>query len=171
MKKLILSLFCMMFSYNANAVILSPHVGIDYVGSKPNSFDLSEYSSVSVNAGIKILSFISVEGYYQEAFSIDAEKGHTNPSSYGVDVVGDLLNLGVVELLSSVGYGQYNLSGGELNKHQKDYETGAFRVGLGGQINLTNNLGIRAMYRYVMPDSSFVDNIQEISVGLRFYFF
>ena len=40
------------------------------------------------------------------------------------------------------------------------------------QININENLGIRAMYRYVFPDSNFLKkNAQELTIGLRYYFF
>lgn len=174
MKKLYLSLVMIMFSFNANAFIVSPHVGIDYVSTTPNGYgDLDSQNGASFSAGIKALGFVSLEAFYQKFLTTDASyKTRTNPSAYGVDAVFDTLNLGVVELLTTVGYGKYNLSGGKFDKKIADFEGKTYRAGFGAQFNPTGNIGIRAMYRYVFPEDKFLKkNMQELSIGVRYYFF
>lgn len=174
MKKLCILFTAILFSFNAEAFIVSPHVGLDYVSATPNGFgDIDSLNGGTLSVGVKALGFVSVEGYYQKYFSTDASNGtKTKPSAYGLDAVFDTLNLGVVELLTTVGYGKYTLDGGHLNKKLNDFETNAYRAGFGIQLNPTSNIGIRAMYRYVFPeDDVFKKNIQELTVGVRYYFF
>lgn len=174
MKKIYLTLFAMLISFNAHAFIISPHVGLDYVSSTPNGFgDIDNLNGISLNAGVKALGFLSVEGFYQKYKSQNALDGtNSKPQSYGIDLVTDTLNLGIVEVLTSVGYAKYTLDGGKINHRMKNFEGSAYRLGFGGQVNLTDNIGIRAMYRYVLPDSNFLKkNIQELTIGLRYYFF
>ena len=174
MKKIYLALVAMLISFNAHAFIISPHVGLDYVSATPNGFgDIDSLNGGAVSAGVKVLGFLSVEGYYRQYASTDAFGGSkTKPAAYGIDLVSDTLNLGVVELLTTVGYGKYTLDGGNLNKKMEDFEGTAYRAGFGAQFNPTDNIGIRAMYRYVFPeDDTFKKNIQEFTVGIRYYFF
>lgn len=174
MKKLYLTLVALLISFNANAFIISPHIGLDYVSATPNGYgDIDNLNGGTVSVGVKALGFLSVEGYYQQYFSTDASKGSTTkPSAYGVDLVADALNLGIVEVLTTVGYGKYTLDGGRLDKKLQDFEGEAYRVGLGAQINPTDSIGIRAMYRWVIPEEDmFKKNVQELTVGLRYYFF
>ena len=145
MKKIyvLMAAAAMLFSTEAKAFIVSPHVGLDYVSATPNGFgDIDSLNGGAVSAGVKVLGFLSVEGFYQQYASTDAFGGSkTKPAAYGIDLVSDTLNLGVVELLTTV-------------------------------FNLNDNIGIRAMYRYVFPeDDTFKKNVQELTVGIRYYFF
>lgn len=163
-----------LLSFNAQAFIVSPHVGIDYISATPNGFGkIDSLNGGAVSVGVKALGFLSVEGYYQKYLSTDAAYGSkTKPAAYGIDAVFDTLNLGVVEILTTVGYGKYTLDGGNLDKKMKDFEGDAYRAGIGVQFNPTSNIGIRAMYRYVFPeDDVFKKNVQELTVGVRYYFF
>ena len=174
MKNLYLTLVALLISFNANAFIISPHIGLDYVSATPNGYgDIDNLNGGTVSVGVKALGFLSVEGYYQQYFSTDASKGSTTkPSAYGVDLVFDTLNLGVVELLTTVGYGKYSLDGGILDKDLNKFEGSSYRLGFGGQINPTDKIGIRAMYRYIFPEEKlFKKNVQELSIGIRYYFF
>lgn len=174
MKKIFLIMATVLFSYNANAFLISPHVGIDYVSTTPNGYgDLDRLNGASLSAGVKALGFVSLEAYYQKFLTTDASyKTRTNPSAYGVDAVFDVLNLGMVEVLSTVGYGKYCLDGGKFDKKIDDFEGNAYRAGVGAQLNPTGNIGIRAMYRYVFPEDKFLKkNMQEFTVGVRYYFF
>ncbi|MCM1324433.1 MAG: porin family protein [Acetobacter sp.] len=174
MKKLYLTLAATMLSFNANAFIVSPHVGLDYVSATPNGYgNIDSLNGGALSVGVKALGMVSVEGYYQKFFSTDAAHGSkTKPAAYGVDAVFDTLNLGVVELLTTVGYGKYSLDGGRLNSKMKGFEDKTYRAGFGAQFNPTSNIGIRAMYRYVFPeDKFFKKNVQELTVGVRYYFF
>ena len=88
-----------------------------------------------------------------------------------------MLNLGIVEVLSSIGYGYYNADvsrfvsiNGSSNHKSYNEEGNGLRFGLGGQVNPLPSIGIRAMYRYTMTDMDTVKNMQEFTVGVRYYF-
>ena len=182
------------FTSNANALILDPYVGLDYNHNKMNFDHKTEdlyddnYNSVGVVAGIKLLSMLSVEGFYQKSaekdnsiknYFIDGDNVKTKMQleSYGVDLVSDMLNLGIVEVLSSVGYGYYDASvsrfvtvSGETGHKNYNEEGNGLRFGIGAQINPTPSIGIRAMLRYTITDMDTVKNIKEFTLGLRYYF-
>ena len=163
-----------MLSFNAHAFIVSPHVGLDYVSATPNGYGNNDsLNGGALSVGVKALGFVSLEGYYQKYFSTDAAHGSkTKPAAYGVDAVFDTLNLGVVELLTTVGYGKYSLDGGKLSSKMEGFEDKTYRAGFGAQLNPTSNIGIRAMYRYIFPeDNFFKKNVQELTIGVRYYFF
>ncbi len=163
-----------MLSFNAHAFIVSPHVGLDYVSATPNGYgNIDSLNGGALSVGVKALGFVSLEGYYQKYFSTDAAHGSkTKPAAYGVDAVFDTLNLGVVELLTTVGYGKYSLDGGKLSSKMEGFEDKTYRAGFGAQLNPTSNIGIRAMYRYIFPeDNFFKKNVQELTIGVRYYFF
>lgn len=163
-----------MLSFNAHAFIVSPHVGLDYVSATPNGYgNIDSLNGGALSVGVKALGFVSLEGYYQKYFSTDAAHGSkTKPAAYGVDAVFDTLNLGVVELLTTVGYGKYSLDGGKLSSKMEGFEDKTYRAGFGAQLNPTSNIGIRAMYRYIFPENDFFKkNVQELTIGVRYYFF
>ena len=92
-------------------------------------------------------------------------------------MVGDVLNLGIVEILSSVGYGYYDADvtntaniNGVGGRRSFNEEGNGLRLGIGGQINPLPSLGIRAMFRYTVTDMDAVKNMKEVTVGVRYYF-
>lgn len=174
MKKIFLALFATLFSFNANALIISPHVGLDYVSNTPNGYgEMNHLNGAAVSVGVKGLGLLSLEAYYQKFLTTDAAfKTRTNPSAYGVDAVLDVLNVGLVEALATVGYGKYDLKGGTLDDKIADFQGNVYRAGIGAQFNPTGDIGIRAMYRYVFPEDKFLKkNMQELTIGVRYYFF
>ena len=126
MKKIgLLAAALCLFSADAGAAFVSPYVGADYnysslnFGRESEDFYADNFNSLGVVAGVKLLSFLSVEGFYQQSENKDnTVRNHfvegdefstkLKLKSYGVDLVGDVLNLGIVEILSSVGYGYYD---------------------------------------------------------------
>lgn len=195
MKKYILStaLLCLL-SNNAEALFISPYVGADYnysklnFGGKTENLYADSFGSLGAVAGVKLLSMVSVEGFYQRSenksnsvsnYFVAGDEVTTKLQleSYGVDLVGDVLNLGIVEVLSSIGYGYYNADvsrfvsiNGSSNHKSYNEEGNGLRFGLGGQVNPLPSIGIRAMYRYTMTDMDTVKNMQEFAVGVRYYF-
>ena len=195
MKKIgLLAAALCLFSADAGAAFVSPYVGADYnysslnFGRESEDFYADNFNSLGVVAGVKLLSFLSVEGFYQQSENKDnTVRNHfvegdefstkLKLKSYGVDLVGDVLNLGIVEILSSVGYGYYdadvtntvNINGGG-GRRSFNEEGNGLRLGIGGQINPLPSLGIRAMFRYTVTDMDAVKNMKEVTVGVRYYF-
>lgn len=181
-------------SADAGAAFVSPYVGADYnysslnFGRESEDFYADNFNSLGVVAGVKLLSFLSVEGFYQQSenkdntvrnYFVEGDEFSTKLKlkSYGVDLVGDVLNLGIVEILSSVGYGYYDADvtnavniNGVGGRRSFNEEGNGLRLGIGGQINPLPSLGIRAMFRYTMTDMDAVKNMKEVTVGVRYYF-
>lgn len=181
-------------SADAGAALISPYVGADYnysslnFGRESEDFYADNFNSLGVVAGVKLLSFLSIEGFYQQSenkdntvrnYFVEGDEFSTKLKlkSYGVDLVGDVLNLGIVEILSSVGYGYYDADvtnavniNGVGGRRSFNEEGNGLRLGIGGQINPLPSLGIRAMFRYTMTDMDAVKNMKEVTVGVRYYF-
>lgn len=195
MKKIgLLAAALCLFSADAGAAFVSPYVGADYnysslnFGRESEDFYADNFNSLGVVAGVKLLSFLSVEGFYQQSENKDnTVRSHfvegdefstkLKLKSYGVDLVGDVLNLGIVEILSSVGYGYYDADvtntvniNGVGGRRSFNEEGNGLRLGIGGQINPLPSLGIRAMFRYTVTDMDAVKNMKEVTVGVRYYF-
>ena len=195
MKKIgLLAAALCLFSADAGAAFVSPYVGADYnysslnFGRESEDFYADNFNSLGVVAGVKLLSFLSVEGFYQQSENKDnTVRNHfvegdefstkLKLKSYGVDLVGDVLNLGIVEILSSVGYGYYDADAtntvninGVGGRRSFNEEGNGLRLGIGGQINPLPSLGIRAMFRYTVTDMDAVKNMKEVTVGVRYYF-
>ena len=76
-----------------------------------------------------------MNGYFVDG---DAVTNRLKLKAYGVDLVGDVLNLGIVEVLSSIGYGYYdadisnrvNINGYVSRKNFNEKGNGV-RLGLG----------------------------------------
>ena len=195
MKKIgLLAAALCLFSADAGAAFVSPYVGADYnysslnFGRESEDFYADNFNSLGVVAGVKLLSFLSVEGFYQQSENKDnTVRNHfvegdefstkLKLKSYGVDLVGDVLNLGIVEILSSVGYGYYDADvtntvniNGVGGRRSFNEEGNGLRLGIGGQINPLPSLGIRAMFRYTVTDMDAVKNMKEVTVGVRYDF-
>lgn len=195
MKKIgLLAAALCLFSADAGAAFVSPYVGADYnysslnFGRESEDFYADNFNSLGVVAGVKLLSFLSVEGFYQQSENKDnTVRNHfvegdefstkLKLKSYGVDLVGDVLNLGIVEILSSVGYGYYDADvtntvniNGVGGRRSFNEEGNGLRLGIGGQTNPLPSLGIRAMFRYTVTDMDAVKNMKEVTVGVRYYF-
>ena len=195
MKKIgLLAAALCLFSADAGAAFVSPYVGADYnysslnFGRESEDFYADNFNSLGVVAGVKLLSFLSVEGFYQQSENKDnTVRNHfvegdefstkLKLKSYGVDLVGDVLNLGIVEILSSVGYGYYDADvtntvniNGVGGRRSFNEEGNGLRLGIGGQINPLPSLGFRAMFRYIVTDMDAVKNMKEVTVGVRYYF-
>lgn len=195
MKKIgLLAAALCLFSADAGAAFVSPYVGADYnysslnFGRESEDFYADNFNSLGVVAGVKLLSFLSVEGFYQQSENKDnTVRNHfvegdefstkLKLKSYGIDLVSDVLNLGIVEILSSVGYGYYDADvtntvniNGVGGRRSFNEEGNGLRLGIGGQINPLPSLGIRAMFRYTVTDMDAVKNMKEVTVGVRYYF-
>ena len=195
MKKIgLLAAALCLFSADAGAAFVSPYVGADYnysslnFGRESEDFYADNFNSLGVVAGVKLLSFLSVEGFYQQSENKDnTVRNHfvegdefstkLKLKSYGVDLVGDVLNLGIVEIPSSVGYDYYDADvtntvniNGVGGRRSFNEEGNGLRLGIGGQINPLPSLGIRAMFRYTVTDMDAVKNMKEVTVGVRYYF-
>ncbi len=93
--------------------------------------------------------------------------------AYGLDLMGYLpLGCTKLSLVGAVGIGSYELSSKQKPLAGTDKDTGlGYRIGAGMMYNVTNNVAVRGMFRYIELDKlNSVDHALEYSVGLRYTF-
>jgi len=113
--------------------------------------------------------------------------------SYGVDFTGYIPLTQEVELLAALGLGQYDFEakavfrsslddsvipladgcigcivGGNVSR---DFDSFGVRLGVGAQYNFNDHFALRGIFRYIkMTESTYVKNLIEASLGLRYMF-
>ena len=157
-------------------------------------------TSISGVIGARINRNFGIEAYYQQSSEEDKnnnqyiitdryivdEKSEMSYKSYGVDLIGYIPLSYEFELLAALGIGQYDFEtkfiytntvygyGNPLvydEKENKDFDSLGIRLGIGVQCNVTDNIALRAMARYIkMNDDDYVKNLTELSLGLRYMF-
>ena len=170
---------------------MRPYVGLDYVYTSmewkddADSFLLSDsLNSFSVSGGIKFNKYIGGELFFQQsgdetetAFSGAYYKTKLNYMAVGLDIIGYLPAGKNFNFLGTVGAGYYKfrLKGYEADngyvyslKESKDKL--GYRIGLGMQYDVNENLSLRAVTRYSDPDIDYIDNLWEFSFGVRMTF-
>lgn len=149
---------------------VTPYVGLDYVYSNMdmkhgNSHRLEDkFNSLSANVGAKFHPNFGIEAYYQQS---DTEKKHGNQSrffSYGADLTGYLPVTQNLELIGSLGIGQYEFRAGGSEDDL------GYRIGLGAQYNLSQNWAVRGIVREVFLDKDVMGDTTEFSAGIRYSF-
>ena len=101
MKKIgLLAAALCLFSADAGAAFVSPYVGADYnysslnFGRESEDFYADNFNSLGVVAGVKLLSFLSVEGFYQQSENKDnTVRNHFGRRSFNEE--GNGLRLGI----------------------------------------------------------------------------
>lgn len=190
MKKILLyaGVAASVFAFNAEAVELDikPYVGLDYVYSmgdidKIEGINLFEenLNALAVSAGAKLHKNFGIEMFYQK--SEEGEKKFANGKTkdeyqaYGLDLLGYLPVAEKLDLIGSLGFGYYDV---DINVKAKtpavsadgDDQGAGYRLGLGAQYNFTENWGARVMARYVDIDIDGIDNMVDLTAGVRYSF-
>lgn len=137
----------------------------------------------------------SINGKYRETLNRTEFSSHIfeetiNYKSYGADLIGYLPILKKLDLLYSLGLGYYNFdfdykgnfnasiefpnwswSSSESVDYKKSENSLGLRAGLGVGFNITDDLSLRLMARYIkMQKADIMDNILEYSLGFRYMF-
>ena len=92
--------------------------------------------------------------------------------AYGVDFLG-FLPLGCdgeVELIAGAGIGEYEMKVKMVGAGSDKEETLGYRLNVGAQYNIDENWSVRGMYHHVYTQKSFIDAIDEFSLGVRYNF-
>lgn len=178
--------------------IESPLVGgLTYNGNTRN-FDDS-IDSLNLNLGYRPFRYFGFEVFYQkslsdnqvkyqESYSLDPRfaiaEYNLEYTAYGLDALGFLPVAPWFEVLGTVGVAKYDFTA-EVDFSSYIYSTKqkrkenslkfsedqlAYRYGLGFQIWLSKRLAFRAMYRYTSIGGDYFDDIEELSLGLRYNF-
>ncbi len=184
-KALLLAGVASLFATAANAEI-KPYIGLDgNYSSLDWAYDIEnsvedDYQSVSLIAGAKLVRNFGLEAFYQLSGGEKNSSGtenepefyHSRFTAYGLDALG-YLPLGCegkVELIAGAGVGEYTFKIRNVgNGTVKDHSTG-YRLNAGVQYNIDENWSLRGMYHHVYTQKSWVDAIDEFSVGIRYNF-
>ena len=102
-------------------------------------------------------------------------KGTDQYKAYGIDVIGYLPVMEKLELVGSLGVARYNVDA-EVKipllglEGDGDDKGMGYRLGAGAQYNFNDNIAARAMVRYVDTDIDGLDNIVDLTLGIRYTF-
>lgn len=180
-KTLLLAGAACLLAVNANAVEIKPYVGLDYNYSDLkfahaiNNQIEDNYNTWSVNAGARIHDNFGLEAFYQKALnekrtSVDGDRISSNFRAYGLDAIGYLPTCTKLEFLGSAGVGKYTMKT-RISGDGAETDSGTgYRLGVGAQYNLTENVAVRGMLRHVFVQNSYLDDINELSLGARYTF-
>ena len=169
----------MVLAGSANALEFRPYVGAQYnvthVSSKNSVTDVNMHS-YSVFVGTEYNRFFGTEVFYQNSNKWHKEiagvKQKADFAAYGLDGYA-YLPLGcdrVFSLLATAGIANYDFD--QSNAVAKDKDNGlGYRLGAGAQYNITNNIAVRALGRYIWTDKlDNMDHFAEFSMGLKYIF-
>ncbi len=165
---------------------IRPVVGADFVYSVLNfsndnelikDYAEDEYKAFSLSLGAKFNPYFGIEGFYQHSEEGESNQRNytegklkTSYIAYGVDLIGYLpTDVDHVNLLGSIGLGEYEFEGKYKTINEKEDKIG-IRFGLGLQSSINENVSFRLMGRYSNVNTDYVDNIIDLTAGLRFYF-
>lgn len=171
-----------------------PYIGLDAgistfdFGNLSNNLDLNnviedKYLNINFILGAKFNRYFGAELFFEQ--SGDETKSHettykysltTKYNAYGLDFLAFLPTTEQLEFFVGVGIGQYNFAvKTKVAVAQQTFleqtDSSAFRFGIGTQCNLTDNLALRLMLRYIkMNEDYVVKSIKEITAGFRYAF-
>lgn len=166
---------------NANAEnSFRPYVGVDYNYDNGNG---NNFNSGSVNVGTQFNDYFGTEVFYQRSdndvktYSL-ARQETRYFNAYGIDLNG-YLPMGCEKefaLIGSVGAGEYEFNTGYNAAgwaNSRDHGLG-YRFSLGGLYNITDDIALKAMVRYVkfdkLADETDETDMMEYTAGIRYNF-
>lgn len=164
---------------------IRPYIGLD-IGAVDVSFDKDEYEKIAKDKYTFIDGvlgargkYLGIEAFYQQSsrekknLSFANARMSTKYKVYGADLIGYIPVYQDVEILLALGLGRYDMDAkiesGIYDIKGDAIETG-FRMGVGAQYNLTDNIALRGMLRYVKMKDGDIKSLVEASLGIRYMF-
>lgn len=160
--------------------MVRPYMGADYIYSHAKHGGIAKdakkgYNSWSVNMGMDIARYTSVEAFFQQS---GKRKDHFRDSSlssefyaWGMDVYGRMpVMCSNFNLLGSVGLADYNVKYNFKPGSTDDKQRVGYRGGVGFSYSFTDNVSMRVMGRYSYIGMNSLDNLMEVTAGLRYTF-
>ena len=184
-KALLLAGVACVFSANANAMDMMkdfrPYIGLDYVYSHADYKDLERdpkksYNSLDVNVGMWMTHYASLEAFFQQSdenksFGGTVDHIKTKFYAYGLDAYGYMpLGCDGFNLLGTVGLANYNMKVKYTHHGSDDKQRMGYRFGIGAQYDFTENLAARVVGRYSFIGAKHLDNLMEVTAGIRYTF-
>lgn len=179
---LMIAVSAIAYTANANAEKLGnmeykPYVGIDYSYSRVNAKHFRpSLNSMPINVGVNYNKYFGTEAYFQYSDEYKKSVGlahlKTQMQSYGLDLMG-YLPLGCdnkFSLVGTFGLGDYKAKNKIAGYTLRDSGYG-WRYGAGAQYNITENVAVRGIVRYVdVHKIRDVDHLMEYNLGVRYTF-
>ena len=157
---------------NVNALEFRPYVGAQYNYTQVDAEFEPNLNSGSVFVGTEYNKYFGTEVFYQVSDEDDDKGTKSDFTSYGLDAYA-YLPLGCDQIWSvfaTGGIANYDLDVKYDEGKHEDNGLG-YRLGAGVQYNITNNIAIRALGRYVWTDKlEGVDSFTEFSLGAKYTF-
>ena len=148
--------------------------------------------ALSFVVGAKINKNFGIEAFYQKSEENEKktiwdagnaeviEEDKLSYTAMGVDAIAYMPISQELELLASLGLGQYDFESsyedsiigyGSVGGEKKDFDSLGIRLGIGAQYNFNEHFALRAMARYIkMNDDEYIRSLTEFSLGLRYMF-
>ena len=164
-------------SANANALEFRPYVGVQYNYTEVDAeYVQADMNSYSVVVGTEYNRYFSTEVFYQNSDKsndmIDGVKVKSDFEAYGLDAYA-YLPLGcdrVWSVFATAGIANYDFDAKDVDGKFEDNGLG-YRLGAGVQYNVTNNVAVRALGRYIFADKlDNTDDMTEFSLGVKYTF-
>lgn len=159
---------------------MRPYVGADYVYSRikfgsPAVHMKKNYNSGMVNLGARMYENFGLETFYQQSGkakrTYDGEKHSAKFLAYGADIYGYApLMCTSLNLIGSVGMANYRFDFKYPDVANKRQNRIGYRAGIGMQYDLTEHLAARVVGRYSYVGMKRVNNLKEVTAGLRYTF-
>lgn len=163
---------------SANALEFRPYVGAQYNLTSASVKDMPnmDMHSYSVFVGTDYNRYFGTEVFYQNSNKwhkvINGKKTKVDFEAYGLDAYG-YLPLGcdrVFSLLGTAGIANYDFDVADNNAKGEENGLG-YRLGAGMQYNITNNIAVRGIVRYIWADKlDNTDHMMEYSLGAKYSF-
>lgn len=187
MKKIcLLTAAASVFALNAHAIDWSmgndyfrPYIGADYVYSYAKHGGAAadakrDYNSWMVNVGTDIARYTSVEAFFQQSGQRKTHLGDDTLKSkfyaWGLDLYGRVpVSCSGFNLLGSLGLADYNVKY-KFKPGSMDKQRVGYRAGVGFSYDFTNNVSFRVMGRYSYIGMANLNNLMEVTAGLRYTF-
>ena len=182
-----------------NGYEIKPYIGVDVSSNKLDfaDNDLVRYGSeeffedknkaVSFVFGARLAPLFGAEIFFQQSDETDKyynysdgyEKDSLSFVSYGADFQAYIPLKEKLEMILSLGIANYDFKAkgklaldgvnGALSV-KEDFESVAWRYGIGAEYTLNDYLRFRALARFIDMDDEHIKNMTELSVGLRYLF-
>ncbi len=157
-----------------------PYIGADYVYSYGKFGGTARgakksYNSGAVNLGIRMYDYLGLEAFYQQS---GERKNHradgefkTQFLAYGADLYGYApVYCSGFNFLGSLGLANYRFKFKYPDVSSKHQERIGYRAGVGMQYDFNEHWAARVMGRYTYIGMARVNNLKEVTAGLRYSF-
>ena len=159
------------------ANVYVPYIGVDGIYNVAKAKQIKpQYYGAAVNLGTTYNQYFGTEIFYHQTGSkvkkiSDDEKFKTSYRAYGLDLIGYLPVATNFKLTANIGVATYVFKEKTTGKKHSDDEGYGYRFGAGFMYDLSKNISLRALARYINFDHiSDVDHEAEYVLGLRYYF-